>query len=292
MAKKISIITPVYNGEKFIRQTIESILAQAGDFYIDYIVINDGSTDSTEKVIGECEQLWKNGVIPKRCLGDSFRHWSRLNKGQTPTINEGFSAAEGEILAWMNADDYYLPGAFAAVAKTFEENSDIDFVYGDCLKINEGGDKPPTTEPKPRPNETLESLRARGNSFDMNFFTKRIFEKVGPLDESLHYCMDLDFWFRVFAAGKAKYLPYTLAAFRLWPGSKTSTSQNKFAVERKLLAKRYGGNVIPAKKIYRLRGKLLFLNFFQQKTPRFYALSKKIFYRFINLFRYQTKLGD
>ena len=135
MTTKISIVTPVYNGEKFIRQTIESVLSQAGDFYIDYIVINDGSTDNTENIIGECEQLWNSGAISKKCLGVSFRHWLRPNKGQTPTINEGFRAAEGEILAWMNADDYYLPGTFAAVAKTFENNPDIDFVYGDCLKI-------------------------------------------------------------------------------------------------------------------------------------------------------------
>lgn len=288
MAKKISVVTPVYNGEKFIRQTIESVLSQAGDFYIDYIVINDGSTDNTEKIIGDCERLWQGGAIPNRCLGISFRHRTRQNKGQTPTINEGFRAAEGEILAWMNADDYYLPGAFAAVAKTFEDNPDIDFVYGQCLKIHEGSNKPPTIKPLPRPDETFESLRTRGNSFDMNFFTKRIFEKVGPLDETLHYCMDLDFWFRVFAAGKAKYLPYAVAAFRLWPGSKTSTSQDKFAAERKLLAKRYGGNIIPAKKIYHLRGKSAFLNFFQQNFPYLYNFSKKLFYRLIDLFKYHA----
>jgi len=289
---KISIVTPVYNGEKFIKQTIESVLSQAGTFSIDYIVINDGSTDNTQEVIEMCEYLWRNGDIKNNCSETSFRYINRSNKGQTPTINEGFNMARGEIFAWMNADDYYLPGAFDAVVKTFEENPGIDFVYGNCLKIKENSDEPPTIEPLPRPNETLESLRSRGNSFDMNFFTKRIYNKIGPLDETLNYCMDLDFWFRIFAVSKTKYLPYTIAAFRLWSGSKTSTSQSKFDLERKKIAQRYGGNIIPAKKIYTLRNKLPFLDFFRDKTPKTYGLLKKTFYHIIDLFKYGTKPSD
>jgi len=186
----------------------------------------------------------------------------------------------------MNADDYYMLGIFEKLSKFYEENPYVDFIYGDCLKVYEG-DKPSSIEPRPRPDETFESLRTRGNSFDFCFFTKRIYDKVRPLDESLKYCMDLDFWFRILKVGKARYLPETIAAFRLWSGSSTMTKQEEFAKERNLLAQRYGGNYIPAKKIYKLRGKMKFLNVLQTKAPRLYRGFKKIFYKIIDFFSYK-----
>ena len=291
MTVKINIVTPTYNQAQFLGQTIESVLSQEGDFYIDYVVINDGSTDNgaTEKVIEKYAQLWQSGAVPVKCRGVSFRHWTRPNKGQTPTINEGFRSAKGEILAWMNSDDYYFPGVFEAVTKAFDSNPDVDFFYGDTLKVYEDGSRPATIEPRPRPDENFESLRGYGNSFIFNFFTRRIFDKTGPLDETLKYCVDLDQWFRIFKIGKTKYLPFTLGAFRLWNGSHTMTKQSEFARERTVVAKRYGANIIPPKKIYKWRGKIKLLNLMQGKTPRLYGGLKTLFYKMLNSLRYQAE---
>lgn len=282
----LSIVTPVYNGEKFISQTIESIISQEGNFYIDYIIIDDGSTDDSLEII----KSYKNKLIQNewsiRCLGIDIKYFTGPNRGQTQAYNKGFSIAKGDLFAWMNADDYYMPGIFDKIVKLYENNSEIDFIYGDCLKIYENSTKKPSIEPRPRPNETLDSLLSRGNSFELCFFTNSIFNKVGPLDESLQYCVDLDFWFKVFTKGKTLYIPETIGAFRLRAGSKTTTSQKEFAKERKILAKRYGGNIIPARQIYKIRGKIKFLNVLQKKYPKIYTVLKNIFYKMIDSLKY------
>ncbi|MDO8523671.1 MAG: glycosyltransferase [bacterium] len=289
MTITLGIVTPTYNQAQFVRQTMESVLSQEGDFSIDYIVINDGATDSTKEVLDQCKRDFDEGRIPKKCNEVAFRVVHRENRGQTPTINQGLSMVRGNVLAWMNSDDYYLPGAFQAVADTYREDPSVDFFYADCLKVREGSDKKPTIEPRPRPDETLKSLRERGNSFDMNFFTRRIIEKVGYPDESLNYCMDLDLWFRIFSAGKAKYVPYTVAAFRIWPGSKTSRKQAEFAKERAAIAARYGGNIIPSRKIYQWRGRQKYLDVLQKRLPFLYWIGKNLFYGIVDLFKYQPK---
>jgi glycosyltransferase involved in cell wall biosynthesis len=287
MAIKISIVTPVYNGARFMSQTIESILSQAGNFYIDYIIIDDGSTDNSLEIIKKYDSLVHTGGWKTRCLGIEMRYLTGPNKGQSRAYNTGFGMANGDLCAWMNADDYYMPGIFEHVSKLYENDPSLDFIYGDCLKIYEDGSKQPSIEPRPRPNETFESLRTRGNSFDLCFFTKRIFDKVGPLDESLKYCMDLDFWFKVMAVGKVTYIPKTIAAFRLWSGSNTVTKQDGFTKERKLIARRYGCTIIPSKDIYSLRGKMTFLNTVKNKAPKLYERLKKVFYNFTDIFRYK-----
>jgi len=280
-----SIVTPVYNGEKYLRQTIESVISQKGSFCIDYIIIDDGSTDGSLGIIKGYDDLLRTQKIKPKCLGITFRFITGPNRGQSRAYNTGFLMATGELMAWMNADDYYLPGTFEYTAKFYKENSPVDFIYGDCLKVYTDG-RAPTIYPKPRPDESLVSLRSRGNSFDLCFFTKHIFEKVGPLDESLKYCMDLDLWFKIFAVGSTKYIPRTIAAFRIWPGSNTSTQQTKFAEERKLIFKKYGGNIIAPKKIYSLRKKLRFLNKIQNRAPILYSTLKWSFYKIVDLFKY------
>lgn len=286
MATTLTIVTPVYNGAKFMRQTIESILSQKGNFYIDYIIIDDGSTDNSLEIMKEYANLVQTKQWKTECLGIEMRYETGPNRGQSRAYNRGFSIAKGQVCAWMNADDYYMPDIFEQVAQLYEKDPSIDFIYGDCLKVYEDSTKKSSTEPRPRPDETFESLRTRGNSFDLCFFSKRIYDMVGPLDETLKYCMDLDFWFKVMAAGKVAYLPQTIAAFRLWSGSNTVTKQAGFDRERKIIARRYGGTIIPAKKIYALRGNLKFLNTIKRQFPAPYEKTKKLFYKIVGKFSY------
>lgn len=292
MSLKFTIVTPVYNGERFMRQTIESVISQEGDFFIDYIVMDDGSKDTSLEIIKEYAEKIRSASWPIKCKGIEFRYFTGPNEGQTRKYNQAFGMAKGELMAWMNADDYYMPGIFEKIARFYEQRKPVDFIYGDCLKVYEDGNKKSSLEPRPRPDETFESLRTRGNSFDLCFFTKRIFDAVGPLDVDLKYCMDLDFWFRIFKVAKAVYIPETIAAFRLWSGSNTVSKQDGFARERKLLARRYGGTIIPARKIYKLRGKLTFLNSIKTHTPHLYSRCKKVFYYVVDLFTYKPISTD
>ncbi|MDO8500080.1 MAG: glycosyltransferase family 2 protein [bacterium] len=286
----ISIVTPTYNQAQFISQTIESVLSQEGDFLIDYIIVNDGSTDNTLEIIKKYDSMLKSGSWPLKCKGISYRYWTRKNGGQTGAINEGLRMATGEVLAWMNSDDYYMPGIFEKIARVFANDPELDFLYGDSLKIYEDG-RPPKTEPRPRPDETFESLRDRGNSFGFNFFSKKIVERVGYLDESLQYAVDLDLWLKMFRIGKVRYLPITFGAYRMWAGSKTATQQKKFAEERKLIAERYGGNIVSAHTLYRWRGKFAaVLDVLQKKTPSFYEACKRTLYSAIDRLKYTTKI--
>ena len=289
MATTISIVTPTYKQPQFVAQTIESVLKQEGNFYIEYIIINDGSPDNTKEIIEKYDALLKEGHWPIKCLGLSYICISRENKGQTKTINEGFHMAKGEILAWMNSDDYYLPGAFQAVVDAYEKDPGVDLLYGDTLKIYEDGNRPNTIEPRPRQNETLESLRTRGSSLLLNFFTRRIIDKVGPPDESYSYCMDLELWFRILSVGRSVYIPVTLGAFRLWSGSNTMTKQELFDEERRRIAKIYGGNMISNKKIYRLRDRIPGINVLQRKSPKLYTTMKDFFYSLVDLAKYTPK---
>ncbi|MBI1974280.1 MAG: glycosyltransferase [Candidatus Zambryskibacteria bacterium] len=283
----LSIVTATYNQSKYISQCIKSVISQEGNFYIDYIIINDGSTDDTASVIEKYDVTLKNGQWPVKCMGVEYRFVHRQNGGQASALNDGFRMAHGDIFAWMNSDDYYLPGAFQVVAKVFEEDPELDFIYTDCLKIYANG-RPSSIEPRPRPNETFESIRTRGSSFSLNFFTKHILEKTGYLNESLKYCIDLDQWYRIFQVAKVKYVPYTAGAFRWHPLSKTATSQKKFAEERGILAKRYGGNIIPSRKIYKFRGKMKILDVMKQRFPKIYGVLKKIFYKIVDSFKYRN----
>jgi len=288
MAKTITIVTPSLNQGQFIEQTIKSVLSQKGDFFIDYIIADGGSTDNSIEIIKKYEKLLKEKKYPVMCNGIEYRWWSKPDKGQANAFNMGFKIAKGEILSWVNSDDYFFPDVFEKVAQVFENDRELDLIYGDCQKIHEGK-KVSSIFPKPRPDETLKSLKELGNSFILSFFTKKILEEVNYIDESLNYCIDLDLWFKIFEKGKTAYLPVIIGSFRIWGNSKTKTSQQEFAKERKLLRKKYGGNIIPSRSIYQFRKKISgILNIIQKRTPLFYEKLKKLFYTIINLFKYKA----
>ncbi len=137
---KFSLITPVYNMERFVRETIESVLSQAGDFFIEYIVVDDSSTDKTSEIVREYVEKISRGEYPLHCLGVTMRHIVREEKdGMYSAINTGFSQASGDIFAWINADDVYEPGAFATVQKAFETFPETQWLKGITGTLNEDG---------------------------------------------------------------------------------------------------------------------------------------------------------
>lgn len=285
--KTISIVTPSYNQGQYIEQTIKSVLSQEGDFLIDYIIADGGSTDNSVEVIKKYDELLKKNLYPIKCRGVEFHWWSKKDRGQSDAINQGFRLAKGEILAWINSDDFYEPGAFEAVDNIFSARPNLDLVYGDYFKLFAQEEKL-VKAAAPNPAEDYQSLLATTGSFGQpaTFFTKRIAERVGYVDESLHYCMDYDLWIKIFKIGKTAYLPRTLATFRIWEDSKTATSQEKFDAERRMIAKRYGGNILTPRKVNRFIDSFRWRYFVKDTYPSLYYALKKVFFALIDSLKY------
>src|SRR4030065_830719 len=107
----VSVVTPSYNQGRYIEETIKSVLSQEGDFRIEYLIMDGGSTDNSVEVIKKYDRLLKEGRWPVKCLGITYSWTSEKDKGQTDAINKGFAGCTGEILNWINRDDRPTPAA-------------------------------------------------------------------------------------------------------------------------------------------------------------------------------------
>lgn len=267
---KFSIVTPSFNQGQYIRETIESVLAQKGDFEVEYFVIDGGSTDETQDILREYE--------------GRLTWWVQSGKGQSQAINEGFARAKGDMLAWINSDDYYAPDAFAEIAEQWREHPDTDLFCGQCYFKFET-ESAHRTDLRTPEEPTLENVTVRGHRIyqPSAFFTKRISDHIGLLDETLHYVMDYDLWVRILRGAHARLVPHPLATFRIWGASKTTTQKEKFLSEWQLVQKRYGLPRINPKRIHQLSNNSL-ATLLRQYTPTlymrlrnwYYALSKRI----------------
>ena len=123
-APLVSIVTPVRNGERFVAQTVESVLAQEYP-HLEYIVVDGGSTDRTLEILAQ--------------FSDRITIVRGPDAGQADALNRGFALARGEIFGWLNADDLYVPGAIDAVVKAFGDRSEIGVVYGEADHIDDEG---------------------------------------------------------------------------------------------------------------------------------------------------------
>lgn len=226
----VSIITPSYNQGKFIRNTIESVLSQEYPF-IEYIIVDGGSTDNTLEIIKE--------------YGDRIKWVSEKDNGQSDAINKGFKMSKGEIVAWLNSDDTYEPGAIKAAVQFFMSHQNIALVYGEGDIIDENGNK------VKRFDATQEfDLWKLIHVWDYimqptTFFRKEAVEEVGYLDEDLNWCMDWDLWIRLSIKYDVKYLPRTLANSREYSDTKTSMGGTKRFRELVRLMRKYGSMKYP-----------------------------------------------
>lgn len=134
---KFSIVTPTFNSEKYIRETIESVVSQKGDFSIEYIVLDNHSTDSTQDIVKEYQQLLAAGKIAIFCQAVQLHLISERDSGMYDAIKKGFSEAHGDVFAWINSDDIYLSGAFDIIKKSLDKYPEISWIKGITSYINE-----------------------------------------------------------------------------------------------------------------------------------------------------------
>ena len=201
---KISIITPSYNQGKYIKQTIESVVEQ--DYSnVEHLVIDGGSNDETVEIL----------------KGFGHLKWiSEKDGGQADALNKGLKMAGGEIIGWINSDDYYQKNTFGSVIERFRDPA-VGWVIGGVSMIYDPEDAPvPLSIEEITHNNLLSNpdiVRQQGA-----FFRKSLLEKVGAWDASFHMVMDLDLWFRLSRVKPPVMVHDTWAYFRTQPEQKTS----------------------------------------------------------------------
>lgn len=216
--KKISIITPSYNQGEFIEETIVSILSQAGDFLLDYIIMDGGSTDNSVDVIRKYERLLLDGAWPVKCKGIEYRWVSERDDGQSDAINKGVCAAQGEILGWLNSDDVYYPGALQRVVDLDWQK--VDLCYGKGMWISRRG-KDLLEYPVFSPSKY--SLYCECTLCQPAvFFSREMYAQLGPFSTKYHCAFDYEYWIKAALAGvNTRYVPALLAKSRMYPQNKS-----------------------------------------------------------------------
>jgi glycosyltransferase involved in cell wall biosynthesis len=225
----VSIVTPSLNQAGYLEATIQSVLSQ--DYpRLEYIVIDGGSRDGSLEII--------------RRYADRLAYWSsEPDSGQTEAINKGLERAQGEILAWLNSDDVYFPGAVREAVEFLENHREVGMVYGDAHYIDETG-MPVGLFPARQTN--LQRLR-RGFVHipqQASFFRGSLWRLVGALDPSFYFAMDYDLWVRIASLSPLQYLPRTWAGFRLHRDAKTLAAAERCWPEMIRVHRRDGGGVL------------------------------------------------
>jgi len=236
----VSIVTPSYNQARFLEATMRSVLEQ--DYpHIEYIVVDGGSDDGSADLIER--------------YADKLAWWvSEKDKGQTEAINKGFARANGQILAWLNSDDTYEPGAVCAAVDYMQAHPDAGLVYGDANFIDENGHIfgkfPAAQTDYKRLKEGYVHIPQQAA-----FWRADLWKEVGPLDDSFYFAMDYDLWVRLAKLSPVRYLPgRNWANFRLHSDAKTIAADDRCWPEMLRVHYRDGGSffsVINAKYLIR-----------------------------------------
>jgi len=220
----LSVVTPSYNAAEFIEDAILSVARQQG-VAVEHIVVDGASTDTTLQILKRYP-----GV---QCI-------SERDNGQSDAINKGFLRATGDLVGWLNADDYYLPAGLEAIARAAREHSQADVIYGDCVFVDREG----------------KILRSKvEHEFDRSvlmhfgcyipststFFRRRLVDKGVLLDCDYRVCMDFEYFARLAHAGfRFHYVPRVVAAFRWHDSNVSAMNLERRAEERRLVQRRFG----------------------------------------------------
>lgn len=213
--KLVSIVTPSFNQARYLEATIRSVLSQ--DYpRVEYIVIDGASSDGSAEIIKKYE--------------NHLAYWvSEKDNGQAEAINKGLAHAKGDILAWLNSDDYYLPDTIPAAVKVFDENPDVVMTYGDMLAVDEYGKTINVLKYKQLTLEDLLCFQIIGQP--AVFFRREAYEKISGLDTTFHFLLDHHLWIRIAQQGKILHVPQTWAAARYHAEAKNRAKAAEFGRE-------------------------------------------------------------
>ncbi len=203
---KVTILTPSYNQGQFLEATIQSVLAQ--DYpNIEYFIVDGGSKDNSVEIIQK--------------YASKINGWvSEKDGGHADALNKGFARATGDILAWINSDDTYYPGAIREAVTFLQANPQVGMVYADANLIDNAGQQVGRFSAK----QTSYRQMLRGSVHipqATTFFRADLWRKLGPLDLSLFFAFDYDLWVKIAKVSEVRYLPRLWADFRMHEAGKS-----------------------------------------------------------------------
>jgi glycosyltransferase involved in cell wall biosynthesis len=203
----VTVVTPSFNQARFIKATIESVLSQ--DYpHIEYIIIDGGSTDGTNAVVAP--------------YSERLTFLSEKDRGQGDAINKGFKMASGSIVAYLNSDDLYLPGAVGAAVAALRSNPEFGAVYGEGYRIDADGNVIARFEVTEEYN-LWKLVNVSDYILQQTVFWRRsIFDTIGFFDLDLHYGLDWEILMRTGKRYVMGYVPQFMGCLREYPEAKTS----------------------------------------------------------------------
>jgi glycosyltransferase involved in cell wall biosynthesis len=211
--------------ERWIAGTIESVLAQRGDFFVEYIIVDDNSSDKTGEIVDEYEKKIKNRTYPIQCAGVTMTHVRRTKRGMYSAINDGFSASSGDIFAWINADDIYHPDAFKNIQKAFTVFPHVQWLKGITGTIDEQGKITRAGTCNIYNQDFLKKgIYGREAYFveqDSVFWRASLWEKIHSIPDSLSYAGDYWLWMQFAHFADLVSLKVPLSYFRKREGQKS-----------------------------------------------------------------------
>ncbi|MEM9923969.1 MAG: glycosyltransferase family 2 protein [Cyanobacteria bacterium P01_D01_bin.50] len=261
----ISIITPVYNGEKFIELCIKNVIDQKCPD-MEHIIVDGGSKDKTVEIIKQYAEKYPH-----------IRWISEKDKGQSDAMNKGIAIAKGEILSFLNVDDFYQPNALNSVYKIFHKLPEPSLLVGNCNLLDNNDEIKSVNKPKRL--KIVQLLTFTDFCiFPLNpsayFYHKFLHQKIGLYKVDDHYMMDLDFIFKAVQNANIKYVDKVLGNHRQIEGTKTVNLVNSgkhyqhlsslLEAHRKQLTKFQKFQIIYLKFFYTKLDKL----FFMYKEPQ------------------------
>jgi glycosyltransferase involved in cell wall biosynthesis len=233
---KLTVVTPSYNHAHFIERTIDSVLGQ-GYPDLEFIVVDGGSSDGTIEILER--------------YGSDLIWTSEPDRGQSDAINKGLRRATGSVVAFLNSDDTYAPGALHTVAEFFETHPETMWGYGKCRIIDE------RDREIRRPITWYKNALLRRYSFrkllaenfvsqPATFWRRALHDEIGYFNEDEHYVMDYEFWLRAGQRYPAGVIDGYLANFRMYDASKSGSLQNpQFSDELRVARAFSGGERLP-----------------------------------------------
>ena len=255
---KFSIVTPSYNSEKYIQETIESILSQKGDFEIEYIIADGGSTDKTISIIKSYEEKLSSGSYPIACKNVVFRWFSEKDRGMYDAVNKGLSRATGDIYAYLNSDDLYVQDALEKMRRVFEKFPDIVWVKGITSFIESPGKIEKGVCYIYNQDWIVRGIYGRNAHFihqDSVFWKRGLWEKVGKIDTEFRLAGDYYLWLQFATYAPLWSLKAPISYFRMWEGQQTHTME-KYRIEQKRLSIQKGLENRVIKLFFWLKAKL------------------------------------
>jgi len=227
---RITVVTPSYNQGPYLEATLRSVLLQEYP-NLEYWVMDGGSTDQSVSILRRYDACLSGWV-------------SAPDRGQSHAINQGFGRATGQVLGLLNSDDTYEPGALLRIGRAFAAQPQAALIFGQAYQISRTGRRIGQASAREFDRRWL---LEQGNSIPQPsaFFSRAACQAAGPLDETLHFAMDYDLWFRLIAHGPARFLPEFLSNQRIYPEAKTSAGDHRHYREVRQVIERHGGHGLP-----------------------------------------------